>query len=381
MYPSEWDPINKILVMPYNNLQRKTYLLHVECLMKQDVAFFRNVVEELEKQGNFTIDDIVIKYKSRKKENMLTSFVFVLVNELNSSGHERTAKAYTTTLKKVISFNNEKDLRFEHLNTDFLKSFENDLMSCGKSPNTISFYMRNLRAIYNKAIERKYFVSRENPFKTVYTGVRTTKKRALYKEDLNSLYSVDLNEIVKVSGYDKLIEAKHYFFFCFHARGMSFVDMVYLRKENIKEGVISYYRKKTGKLIEIKVTPEMYFIIDYFALQVINSPYVFPFLNDNHKSERLQYESALRVQNKRLKKLAKLAGIKETLSTHVARHSWATIAKLVNLPLWVISEGLGHSDEKTTYKYLASFERSVLDNANEQIQTVIHDKLNGLKKK
>lgn len=101
------------------------------------------------------------------------------------------------------------------------------------------------------------------------------------------------------------------------------------------------------------------------------SPYVFPIIKDESKSPRLQYESALRVQNKRLKRLAELADIKETLTTHVARHSWATIAKQVNLPLWVISEGLGHSDEKTTYTYLASFERSVLDKANEQIHIAI----------
>lgn len=64
------------------------------------------------------------------------------------------------------------------------------------------------------------------------------------------------------------------------------------------------------------------------------------------------------------------------LFLHLARHSWATTAKLVNLPLWIISEGLGHSDEKTTYTYLASFERSVLDHANEQIHIAVNNHFN-----
>ena len=112
-------------------------------------------------------------------------------------------------------------------------------------------------------------------------------------------------------------------------------------------------------------------ILNYFSQSNKNSVYVFPIIRDGGGSERLQYESGLRGQNKRLQRLALLAGLKEHVSTHVARHSWATMAKRENLPLWVISEGLGHSNEKTTYTYLASFERSVLDLAGERISTLL----------
>lgn len=112
-------------------------------------------------------------------------------------------------------------------------------------------------------------------------------------------------------------------------------------------------------------------IINSFSERVRQSPYLFPIIRDSGKKTRLQYESGLRLQNKRLEKLANLAGIKEKVTTHVARHSWATMAKRENLPLWVISEGLGHSNEKTTYTYLASFERSVLDQAGERISSLV----------
>ena len=112
-------------------------------------------------------------------------------------------------------------------------------------------------------------------------------------------------------------------------------------------------------------------IIDRYSSQIEETPYVFPIIKVNSKSTRIQYESALRLQNLRLKKLALLAKVNKKLTTHVTRHSWATIAKSENLPLWVISEGLGHANEKTTYTYLASFERSVLDRANARIMASI----------
>jgi integrase len=168
-----------------------------------------------------------------------------------------------------------------------------------------------------------------------------------------------------------LYRSWRYFFFCFHARGMSYVDMAHLRKDNIRHGVISYYRKKTGQKIEITVTPPLQRLIDSFSQEVRHSPYVFPVIRDVGKSSRLQYENGLRLQNRLLKRLAAMAGIGEKLSTHVSRHSWATIGKKQNLPLWVISEGLGHSSEKMTYTYLASFERSTLDKASRKIDLAV----------
>lgn len=152
---------------------------------------------------------------------------------------------------------------------------------------------------------------------------------------------------------------------------MSFVDMAYLQKDNIRSGVLRYYRRKTGQLIEIKVTKAMKQIIGSFSKQMRGTDYLFPVILDLNKSAHKQYESGMRMQNMRLKKLASMAGLTKHVSTHVARHSWATTAKQQNLPVWVISEGLGHSSEKMTYTYLAMFEQSVLDAANERIATAV----------
>jgi integrase len=100
---------------------------------------------------------------------------------------------------------------------------------------------------------------------------------------------------------------------------------------------------------------------------------LFPIIRNLDKPARLQYENGLNMQNRWLKKLARLAGINTGcgLSTHVSRHSWATAGKVQRLPLSVISEGLGHSSEKMTCTYMASFDRSTIDKASRKIARAI----------
>jgi integrase len=106
-------------------------------------------------------------------------------------------------------------------------------------------------------------------------------------------------------------------------------------------------------------------ILDWIAPRTAATDYVFPVFVDPSQDMLLQYESGLRRQNRCLKRVARLCGIPgERLTTHASRHSWATIARDQGLPLAVISEGLGHSNQRTTEIYLASLEQSVLDNAS-----------------
>ena len=153
---------------------------------------------------------------------------------------------------------------------------------------------------------------------------------------------------------------------------MCFVDMANLKKSDLRGDTIRYRRRKTGQLIEIKVLPTMRRIIDHFAPQTAGSDYLFPIITDHNKNARQQYESGLRMQNERLKKIATLTGIEKRLSTHCARHSWATVARNEGLPLAVISEGLGHANQKTTEIYLASLGRSVLDHASRVVSEAIN---------
>lgn len=191
------------------------------------------------------------------------------------------------------------------------------------------------------------------------------KKRALSQEEMNSLNNASV-------GHDpRLRFARQLFFFGFHACGMSFVDMAYLKKSDIQNGSICYRRKKTGKMIEVKITKSLKKLIDFFYLKNPNTLYLSPIITDPDKDDRLQYESAVRLQNKRLRLLGKLSDFAHALTTHVCRYSWASLARKLNTPLAVISESLGHSDEKTTVIYLASFDRSVLDRVCDRVSALI----------
>lgn len=151
---------------------------------------------------------------------------------------------------------------------------------------------------------------------------------------------------------------------------MSYVDMAYLKKTDIRNGVIHYRRRKTGQYLEISLTRELKSILSFFSPFVKGSPYLFPVIRSKEK-ERVQYENGLRLQNHYLKKLTHTLGLSAPLSTHVARHTWATIAKKEYIPLAVISEALGHNSQKTTQIYLASLDNRILDEANLKIARAI----------
>ncbi|PXV60095.1 site-specific recombinase XerD [Dysgonomonas alginatilytica] len=388
LYPNEWDNKTRRIKHPDSKSPRIKHLQQAEEHMKLACNTLQDIIDTFEEQGRYTIEDITGNYRLAHDSDKLLCYVEKQALSLIRSEQERTARAYRTVARGLVAFNKGKDIPLKHINNCLIKDFEKDMKQKGKTPNTISFYMRNLRAIYNKAIADKHIQAKvKNPFKEVYTAIQKTQKRALSMDEIQRLNALDLtampqgesqtttsDQLKTIQTNAGLDQAKRLFFFSFHARGMSFVDLAYLRKENIRSGTISYYRKKTGGLIRLKVTAPMQEIIDSFSPEVIGSPYVFPIIKDQNKSHRLQYESGLRLQNSRLKKLsalAKLESVSPVLSTHVARHSWATLAKRENLPLWVISEGLGHSSEKMTYTYLASLDQNVVDHASDLITGIV----------
>ncbi|MFC4676747.1 phage integrase SAM-like domain-containing protein [Dysgonomonas termitidis] len=376
LYPEEWNADQQRIVHKYP--ERESYILQAEKYLAQSKSLFEQAVCLLEKDGHYDVEDIALHFRYDSSDMSLQQLVRQLSCELVRFGQERTARAYRTAAYGLIEFNKGKDIPLIHIDNFLIRSYERSMKEKGRSLNTISFYMRNLRAIYNKAVRKGFIENKnENPFLEVYTGVDKTRKRALNQEEILRLHNLKFSQFsdsekVPDSLSDvSLYKAWRLFFFCFHTRGMSFVDMAYLRKDNIQGELIRYYRKKTGQMIEIKITPRLQSLIDSFANDVKNSPYLFPIIHDDNKSKRLYYESGLRQQNRYLKILASQANIDKSLSTHVSRHSWATMAKKENLPIWVISESLGHNNEKTTYTYLASLDRSVLDNANDIVSASI----------
>ncbi len=218
--------------------------------------------------------------------------------------------------------------------------------------------MRILRAVYNRAVE-KDIVVQKYPFKSVYTGIEKTVKRAVPLKIIRQIKQADL------SLFPSLDYARDLFMFSFYTRGMSFVDMAYLKKRDLQNGTLSYRRKKTGQQLYVKWEKCMQEITDKYPVN--NSGYLLPIIKRPEEDERKQYRNALLLVNKKLKRLSVMLELPVVLTTYVARHSWASIAKGRHIPVSVISEAMGHDSEMTTQIYLASLDTAVVDQANSLI--------------
>lgn len=276
---------------------------------------------------------------------------------LKRLGKERTSETYTSTLVSFMRFRKGRDLLFEEMTSDLMMEYEAWLKSNGVRMNTVSFYNRILRAVYNRAVEQE-LTSQRYPFKHVYTGTDKTVKRAIPLKDIKRIKELDL------SLKPTLDFARDLFMFSFYTRGMSFVDMAYLKKTDLRDGILTYVRRKTKQALLVKWEKCMQKILDKHPTE--DSEYLLPIIRDRN-NERRQYRNMLRLVNNNLKKISILAGLHTNLTMYVSRHSWASAAKDQNVPLSVISEGMGHDSENTTLIYLASLDTSRVDMANELI--------------
>ena len=236
----------------------------------------------------------------------------------------------------------------------------------GITKNSISFYMRIWRAVYNRAVKEK-IVEQAYPFLEVYTGIDHTRKRAVPEEALCRLMELDLRAC------PDLELSRDLFVFSYCTRGMAFVDIAYLKKTDIEGDKIVYNRRKTHQMLIIKIEPCIRYLIEKYKKGTSDSVYVFPILNSEDENEKYnQYLIALSLHNIKLKKLTQLAGLGTPLSSYIPRHTWATTAHNRHIPISVISAAMGHTSEKTTEIYLASLENSVVDNANGEILGILN---------
>lgn len=287
-------------------------------------------------------------------------FMTAVIKELSSSGHPRTAETYRSTFRSLKEFTGGCDLLLTDINGLLTQSYESHLKEKGVSRNSSSFYMRIFRATYNRAVKRGVITPEmPSPFAEVYTGVDKTAKRAISLDTISLIKKLDL------SASPSLAFARDMFMFSFYMRGMSLVDMAYLRKCDLKDGLIGYCRKKTGKRLFVRMEECMHEIVDRYSLP--DSPYLLPILSAPGENARRQYLNASHLINHKLKEIGRKVDCKIMLTMYVARHSWASAARLKDIPMSVISEGMGHSSEMITRIYLDSINNTVIDSANRLI--------------
>lgn len=292
------------------------------------------------------------------KRTTLFAFSRYLIGYMKELRRDRTVETYTTTLNSFTRFLEGKDIPFKSLTSSLVDQYQVWLQEKGLTRNTTSFYMRNLRAIYNQAVDRG-LAPPTDPFRHVYTGVDKTRKRALPLSVIRRIKVLDLSTRTDLSF------ARDMFLFSFYTRGMSFIDMSYLRPSNLQEGYLVYARKKTGQPIRIKWEKSMQDIIDRYPANPAG--YLLPIITSSEKGGRNQYRNILFHVNSGLADISEMLRIDPPVTTYVARHSWASIAYSRNVPIAVISEAMGHDSERTTRIYLASVSNTKVDKANSMI--------------
>ena len=351
LQPDEWDAMREqvaVSVADSSIIQNR---------IDSDTALLKRIVKDLDNsEVTYSVGDIIKRYKSPECHVSVLDFMKNQIRLMRNANRLGTALNYEKTMKNFAEFLGGVNLPFSAMTEQLIADYNAFLVQRGMVRNSISFYMRIMRAVYNKAVRQK-LVEQSHPFTEVYTGIDRTRKRAVSETVISQLYKLKLAEGTP------LALARDIFIFSYCTRGMAFVDIAYLKKENIQNGVICYARRKTGQLLSVRIEPSIQRIIDRYSSAF--SPYVFPILTSTETKEAYEeYQTAINNHNRLLRRLSKMLPSGCKLTSYTSRHSWATAARNHNVPISVISQGMGHTSEQTTRIYLTMLENSVIDDAN-----------------
>lgn len=358
VYPNEWDErFGYFINDPHP--ARTTLINSFRELIRWDVELLNKIAKRLDNQGiSFSADMIIEEFNRASTEKSLFNFMRTVIARQKNNGNVRTAETYTAALNSFRKFRKGEDIRLDTISSGVMEDYQAWLHRQGATPNTISFYIRIIRAVYNRAVEEELIENR-HPFRRVYTGVEKTIKRGLPLALIRKINKLDLSLM------PKLEYARDMFILSFMLRGMSFIDMALLRKCDLQNGHIVYRRRKTGQMLAIEWTKEMQRILDKYPEN--ESEFLLPIIRSEETKVRYTYKYIGEKINRWLKKVGEMVGVEMKLSMYVARHSWASIARAEGIPLSLISEGLGHEKESTTRIYLATLDSSAIDRANGRI--------------
>lgn len=297
--------------------------------------------------------------------NVLT-FMKEVADGLQMGGNFGTAHVYRSSLNAIIAYCGGEDFTFNEITPEWLKGFEIHLRKRKCSWNTVSTYMRILRAVYNRAVDNNEAKYIPRLFRYVYTGTRAEHQRALETGDVEKIFA----GLILLSGVNPAMQrARHFFILMFLMRGMPFVDLAYLRKSDLHGNVITYRRRKTGRPLSVTLTNEAMRIVRMYMNQDVHSPYLFSFLRSPEGTMEAyrEYQLALRSFNRQLLILGEFLGIPNRLSSYTARHTWATTAYYCEVHPGIISQSMGHSSITVTETYLKPFQNKKIDDANKLI--------------
>lgn len=355
---AEFDSRSEKALVHNLNKKRTSEIHQINDYLLRTKEEFEKLDTYLTERGDYTSADLVYAYRMHNDLSFFFIYADYKIIEMRSARKYGTAANYRSAVNAFERYIGNRTITTDSITQKNIEEFISFQELCDNNSNTISFYVKQLRAIYNKADDEGYVHSSADPFRKIRLKTTKTPKRAISKKDISRISGLNLQ------GKNEHLElACSLFMFSFYTRGMAFVDMCYLKKENIKGNMLVYKRRKTGQILQIKIEQPLKALLRKYAND--DSIYLLPMLREDDSYKGYRYIQ--RRLNKRIRQIGVMLGFDFPLTFYVARHSWATLAHEKGVPVSVISEGMGHTSEKTTHIYLASLNHYVIDRANRTV--------------
>lgn len=356
--PTEFDNPSEKAVTDQRCKTRASEIRDINAYIIYIKEEVEKVVLSLAERGEYTSVDVVRNFKARNDMGNFFAYAESQIEELKSAGRNGTASNYLSAVNAFERFVGSREISLDTVTKKTVEGFMDFQKQQGNNPNTVVFYVKQLRAIYNKADDDGYVHTAYNPFDKIKLKGCKTPKRAIAQQDIRKIAGANL-----AGQHEHMELARDLFQFSLSTCGMAFVDMCYLKKENICGKMLVYRRRKTDQLLQVKIEPALKALLRKYRDD--SSDYLLPMLRDNDSYGGYRYIQ--RRLNKRIRELGVQLGFDFPLTFYVARHTWATMARDKGFPVSAISAGMGHTSETTTQIYLSSLDHRMVDKANKAV--------------
>lgn len=304
------------------------------------------------------------------KEDSMPSFIDFMKMEVvryEAQNKIREADKILCTIDKMTKFNKGRDIKFSDLTYDFLSEYEKHLREVrGNGQNTIFNNMKVIKRRVFNAIKDEIISYDNNPFLKYSIKGQPVKKERLTIDEISKL------ENLAIQSKKPLWHVRNYFLFSLYMAGIRFSDLAQLKWDNINNGRLEYRMDKTKDITSLELHKKALQILDLYKERQDSEEYIFPIIDTkkeilNLRGFKKHISSRNALINKHLKKLMPLINTKTNISTHIARHSFSSLAIANDVPVTTLQSLLGHSDLKTTQMYLASLKTDKKDAALNKI--------------
>lgn len=361
IHPENWDAEQCLVTSKEKNHRH----------INQRLQFFRSAAEGvilrhygLNSDGATIYADLEAalfpdKVEEKKEEAAAANTLLEVAKRFTAMKKESTRLTYERTVKHLEAFISKGQTNvLDEVNKSWLTAFDNYLAESNPSPNARALHFRNLRAIFNYAIDEE--LTANYPFRRFKIKTVKTDKRSLSVAVLRQVFTYPIEDWQE--------QYRDMFKLSFMLMGINFADMLNLKRSDMREGRIVFNRHKTARLYSMKVEPEARVLIEKYA----GTDHLLSIMDG--RKDYLQY---VRQTNNALRKIGDCdrsgLGGKKThhaicpeLSTYWARHTWATIAASLDIPKETIAAALGHGGNTVTDIYI-DFDRRKVDEANRKV--------------